>query len=205
MTGFSFIGFILLDRSAVSYLIVHTLMFGATGIFNLFWWTMLGEILEFHKNPARILGTGLFANVLGILIGELIIGAVAPGNGQTYSSLLALALVCLTLVMLPPLYSLLIALLKNHEYLTVFYKMPQHEQARLINEYAATVKLTSRETEIASLLIKGRTYRMVASELHVSENTVRFHVKNIYSKYAVRNRVELVNAMMSEEDISGRR
>ncbi len=42
MTGFSFIAFIALDRSAASYLVVDTLMQGAFGIFNLFWWSILG-------------------------------------------------------------------------------------------------------------------------------------------------------------------
>lgn len=203
MTGFSFIGFMLLDRSTLSYLIVHTLMFSAVGIFNLFWWTMLSEMLEFHKNPARILGAGLFANVLGILIGELIISSISLGNAHNYLSLLALSLVFFTLIMLPLLYSPLTALLKNHEYLTTFSEMPQHEQTRLIHKYASVEKLTIREAEIALLLIKGKTYRMIASELHISENTVRFHVKNIYSKYVVRNRVELINAIMSEKTNSG--
>jgi DNA-binding NarL/FixJ family response regulator len=89
-------------------------------------------------------------------------------------------------------------LLKTHEYLTAFSGIPQQQQNHLINESAVAGKLTIRETEIASLLIKGRTYRMVASELHISENTVRFHVKSIYSKYAVRNRAELINAMVAE-------
>jgi len=196
MTGFSFIGFMLLDRSAPSYIFVHTLMFGAVGIFNLFWWTMLGEMLEFHWNPARIMGTGLFANVLGILLGELIAGVLE--SGRDYPSLLALAIVCVTLVMLPPLYARLTALLKTHEYLTEFSEKPLQERNRLISEAAVAGKLTARETEIASLLIQGRTYRMIALDLHISENTVRFHIKNIYSKYAVRNRAEFINAIMSE-------
>lgn len=195
MTGFSFIGFMLLDRSALSYLFVHTLMFGAVSIFNLFWWTMLGEMLEFYRNPARIMGTGLFANVLGILLGELIAGALE--SRQDYPSLLAFAIVCVTLVMLPPLYSRLAALLITHEYLTALSEIPRQEHNRLIIEATVAGKLTARETEIASLLIQGRTYRIVAADLHISENTVRFHIKNIYSKYAVRNRAELINAIMS--------
>ena len=137
--------------------------------------------------------------VFQTLLGELIVGAVAINNGRNYHSLLALAIVCLTLVMLPPLYARLTALLKTHEYLTAFSGIPQWEQNRLINESAVAGKLTIREIEVASLLIKGRTYRMVASELHISENTVRSHVKSIYSKYAVRNRAELINAMMAEK------
>lgn len=56
--------------------------------------------------------------------------------------------------------------------------------------------LTRREREIAALLIKGKTYRTIANELHVSENTVKTHVKNIYSKTGVNNRAELINLLL---------
>ncbi|HOG48554.1 MAG TPA: LuxR family transcriptional regulator, partial [Anaerolineae bacterium] len=53
MIGFSFIAFMILDRSAASYLLVNTLMLGACGVYDLFWWSILGEMLELGKNPAR--------------------------------------------------------------------------------------------------------------------------------------------------------
>lgn len=37
MIGFSFIAFMLLDRSAGSYVLVNTLMLGACGVYDLFW------------------------------------------------------------------------------------------------------------------------------------------------------------------------
>ncbi len=58
MIGFSFISFMALDRSAPSYLVVSTLMLGACGVYDLFWWSILGEMLDFHKNPARYLESG---------------------------------------------------------------------------------------------------------------------------------------------------
>lgn len=38
MIGLSFIGFMILDRGAASYLLINTLMLGAFGIYDLFWW-----------------------------------------------------------------------------------------------------------------------------------------------------------------------
>ena len=197
MTGFSFIAYIVLDRSALSYLTVDTLMQGAFGIFNLFWWSILGEMLSFHKNAARILGIGLSANVLGILLGELIGSAVSFGNGQNLNSLLlALSVVCVTLVMLPPLHSYLTVLLKNHTCLTVLREMPQLEQTQLIGNFGSEKRLSERECEIASLLFKGKTYRAIAAELCISENTVKTHAKNIYAKVGVHNRTELMNSLL---------
>ena len=42
MIGLAFLAFMSLDRSVVSYLIVDTLMLGACGVYDLFWWSILG-------------------------------------------------------------------------------------------------------------------------------------------------------------------
>lgn len=197
MIGFSFIAFLSLDRSSASYLVVNTLMMGACGVYDLFWWSILGEMLELDKNPAKIMGIGLSANVLGVLLGGLIGNASTTINGQNQNpTLLALGVVCITLVLLPPLHKRLTTLLKNHVYLTSIIEMPVQEQTRLIRESNLTEKLTEREGKIAALLIKGKTYRMIAGELNVSENTIKTHVKNIYSKAGVQSRTELMNLLL---------
>ncbi len=195
MIGLSFIAFLALGRSWADYLVVNTLMLGACGVYDLFWWSILGEMLELDKNPAKIMGVGLSANVLGVLLGGLIGNGVASGQSHN-PTLLALGVVCVTLIMLPPLHTRLTSLLKNHIYLTTITEMPAQEQTRLICEFSITEKLTEREGEIAALLIKGKTYRMIASELHVSENTVKTHVENIYSKAGVQSRTELMNLFL---------
>lgn len=197
MIGLSFIAFLALGRSWTDYLIVNTLMLGACGVYDLFWWSILGEMLELHKNPAKIMGVGLAANVLGVLLGGLIGNTISNARGQSHSpTLLALGVVCVTLILLPPLHTRLSALLKNHIFLTTMNEMPMLEQTRLISAFGIAEKLTEREGEIAALLIKGNTYRMIAGELHVSENTVKTHVKNIYSKAGVQSRTELINLLL---------
>lgn len=42
--------------------------------------------------------------------------------------------------------------------------------------------LTERETEIFRFLLQAYTYQEIAQTLQISLNTVKFHVKNIYSK-----------------------
>ena len=197
MIGFSFIAFLLLGRTWVDYLVVNTLMLGACGVYDLFWWSILGEILELDKNPAKIMGMGLSANVFGILVGGLTGHAIAYASNQSYNpTMLALGVVCVTLILLPPLHTRLTTLLKNHAYLTTITEMPSQEQTQLICGFSMAEKLTQRESEIAALLIKGKTYRMIAGELNVSENTVKTHVKNIYSKAGVQSRTELMNLVL---------
>jgi DNA-binding CsgD family transcriptional regulator len=195
MIGFSFIFFTLLDRSAASYFVVNTLMLGACGVFDLFWWSILGEMLDYDRNPAQVLGMGLSSNVFGVLIGGLIGNVIGDGPG---SSLLALSVVCITLVLLPPLHRHLTNVLKDHAYLTTFSEMPDEESGRTVKEFFRNGPLSAREREIAELLLKGKTYKAIADELYVSQNTVKTHVKNIYYKYEVQSRSELVTLMLDQ-------
>jgi two-component system NarL family response regulator len=52
--------------------------------------------------------------------------------------------------------------------------------------------LSERETEVLKLLAAGKANRDIASELSVSENTIKFHIKNILQKLSVANRIEAV-------------
>lgn len=204
MIGFSFIGFMGLGRSAASYLVVNTLMLGACGVYDLFWWSILGEMLDFSKNPAKVLGIGISANVLGVLLGGLIGNAISSIEMPAFNpTLLALTVACVTLVMLHPLHRRLTVLLKNHAYLTMISEMPSQDQVRLIHHFSIAENLTERESEIAALLLKGKTYKRIAMELYVSENTVKTHVRNIYSKAGVQSRAELMIVLLDKTPPSG--
>lgn len=50
--------------------------------------------------------------------------------------------------------------------------------------------LSPREREVLSYVARGLTNPEIAGELTVSENTVRFHLKNIFEKLHVNNRTE---------------
>jgi DNA-binding NarL/FixJ family response regulator len=59
----------------------------------------------------------------------------------------------------------------------------------------ALSSLSERENEILSLLAKGQTVKEVSSEVSLSTHTVTKHLKNIYTKLHVTNRVEAINKM----------
>lgn len=201
MIGLSFIGFMSLGRGATSYLTVNTMMLGACGVYDLFWWSILGEMLEFHQNPAKVLGIGLSANVLGVLLGGLIGKAITSANIRVSDpTLLALVVVCVTLVLLPPLHKHLSSLLKGHAYLSEFSELSAQEQTNQIDRSDRFGNLSERESQVASLLLQGKTYRTIAGELTISENTVKYYVKSIYSKFGIQSRAELINIILKKED-----
>ena len=45
--------------------------------------------------------------------------------------------------------------------------------------------LTEREKEVLTQLVKGFSYKMIAGNCHISVDTVRGHIRNIYSKLHV--------------------
>ena len=55
--------------------------------------------------------------------------------------------------------------------------------------------LTSRESEVVDLLLKGNTIAAIANKLLISENTVRGHMERIYHKLNVHSRQELVDLL----------
>jgi hypothetical protein len=131
----AFISFMLLGRKTSDYLIVDTLMLGACGIFDLFWWSILGEMLDFSDNPTQTFGIGLSANVFGVLCGGILGMAVTSiGLPDAEIAVIALTVVCVTLIMLPPLNHQLVLLLKNHTYLAAYDNMSQAQQTD-ISEY----------------------------------------------------------------------
>jgi len=63
--------------------------------------------------------------------------------------------------------------------------------SRRTNEKSAESSLlSSREIEVLELAARGLTNPEIASKLSLSENTVRFHMKNIFEKLQVTNRTE---------------
>ncbi len=54
-------------------------------------------------------------------------------------------------------------------------------------------ELTGRELEVLTLVGEGKTSRQIATELYISENTVRNHVRNILDKLGMKSRFEAVN------------
>lgn len=52
--------------------------------------------------------------------------------------------------------------------------------------------LTCREQQVADALVKGLSYKQIAFELDIALETVRHHIKNIYAKYGVHSKTQLI-------------
>lgn len=64
---------------------------------------------------------------------------------------------------------------------------------------AKDYQLTNREKEILQLLSNGNSFKLIASELTISLDTVRTHIKHIYDKLHVRSQIEAVSKAITEK------
>jgi DNA-binding CsgD family transcriptional regulator len=196
----AFLCFMLLGRDALDYILVDTLMLGACGIFDLFWWSIIGEMLDYARNPVKIFGIGLAANVFGVLLGDVVgVGVTSADLPGAEVTVIALTVVCVTLVILPPLNRQLVMLLKNHAYLVAYSGMTGKQQSAIIKKTKLLDPLTEREGEVLKLILTGKSNREIADELYISENTVKTHARNIYSKYDVGSRAELISTLLKNQ------
>jgi DNA-binding CsgD family transcriptional regulator len=51
--------------------------------------------------------------------------------------------------------------------------------------------LTAREKQVARLVASGYRYREVARRLHISEHTLKNHLRHIFDKLDIRSRLQL--------------
>ena len=60
------------------------------------------------------------------------------------------------------------------------------------NSVHSQLKLTRREEEVLSGLMKSLANKEIAANLNLSERTIKFHVSSLLAKFRVRGRMELV-------------
>jgi len=68
----------------------------------------------------------------------------------------------------------------------------QHVDARTLQHL---YRLTPAQADIAAALFEGLAVEQVIERLHISENTVRTHLKGVFKKCAVRSQAELLRLL----------
>lgn len=65
-------------------------------------------------------------------------------------------------------------------------------KTNLATQVDVNYNLTDKEKEILQNLVKGKSYKMIAEEMSISTETVKTHMKNIYTKLHVNSNTEAV-------------
>ena len=67
------------------------------------------------------------------------------------------------------------------------------KHARTFQQIPIDFSLSSQEEKVAELMIDNKSNKEIASELFISLNTIKTHIRNIYAKLEVSNRAEFVD------------
>jgi DNA-binding CsgD family transcriptional regulator len=71
------------------------------------------------------------------------------------------------------------------------------EKEKLESTLQASFHLSKREVDIAYCIVSDMSYDDIAEKLYISKLTVRTHVKNIYRKLQIKNKIELYRFIQS--------
>lgn len=74
---------------------------------------------------------------------------------------------------------------------------PDESGGKLETDFAKTWGLTARETEIARLIVEGKSNGEIAERLFISTKTVESHLSNIFRKMDVSSRVQIVSRILT--------
>ncbi|MEP6675992.1 MAG: response regulator transcription factor [Ferruginibacter sp.] len=64
---------------------------------------------------------------------------------------------------------------------------------------AKDYSLTAQEKKVLQQLVEGKSYKLIASELFVATDTIKTHIKNIYSKLHVHSGTEAVSKALRDK------
>jgi|GEM_PF-4982162 len=86
--------------------------------------------------------------------------------------------------------------LKDPQYKAAFYNTLMKINAQRNNKPVKDVNISTRETEIAELLLKGFKYHQIADQLCICMDTVFTHIRHLYKKMNVCSRTEMASRIL---------
>ena len=131
-----------------------------------------------NRNVIRLVPLGLLFGRIGDSIGSLL-GSTVSSRPVLLVSVIAI-LFGLCIFLLFYLYQ-------------IIYMPPAATRQDRLHAFAAEHGLSARETQIMDMVLNGNTNKEIAEHLIISENTVKFHMRNLLKKTSCANRAALIS------------
>jgi DNA-binding CsgD family transcriptional regulator len=200
LLGLGFISFVGNKNYFVNYFLTTALIFSALAFLDVFLWTILGTISEVCQKPFKIFGLGLAINLLALYSGGMIARQFSA-RFEHYlflMSMVALAAMYLVILIIPLLNRLFLDSIKKKLTVPVAQTAPTQAPSRELETIIPEMNLlTPKESEIIQYIIEGCSNKEIAAQLHISENTLKVHVKNITRKFGVSGKYELLSFILN--------
>jgi DNA-binding CsgD family transcriptional regulator len=200
LLGLGFIAFMAIKNHTVGYFTSTALIFAALAFLDVFLWTILGTISEVCGQPFRVFGLGLALNLLALYSGG-VIARLFSAQFENYlflMSIIALAAMYLVILIIPLLNELFVSAITkklNNAQITIpSSKLPGLNLDTVLPKMKL---LTPKESEIIQFIIAGQSNKEIATQLFISENTLKVHLKNITRKFEVSGKYELLSLILN--------
>jgi len=219
-------GFILFPLCFKEYdLIPFTLFQSGFAFFDIFVWLLFTEIAK-QKKPFRVFAVGYFLVTFSILLGEIFFTHIIsffPEADQLDTISLSAALIMFLAALAfnekrtsnslsnstsgsaENSISLEVPPIIDESSLSPDKTLPdspfsntKEQSEPSLEDFLAPYNLTSREVEIVTLLLQGRNNPYIRESLNISPNTLKTHLRNIFRKFSISNRQELLSLFNKE-------
>ena len=83
---------------------------------------------------------------------------------------------------------------------SLYMQIPKNDESEesILEKFEKQFQFSPREMEVFRLVLDGRSNTEIADKLYISDNTVKFHIKNLLKKTSCSNRAELVTLFRSK-------
>ena len=183
--GFMTVGLL---RGPLQFVATQTLLVGGYAFLDVFTWVIPADASKGRKIPllySAVLGANILAILAGVLLGEKM-GRLAEGSEILTVSLAGIfSFVSLAFI------------IRLRETLQPIPPAVSNLTPESLEAIVRILGLTPRESEVVELLIAGAGTREICDKLVIASDTLKSHLRNIYRKAGVRNRLEFTMAAMN--------
>ncbi len=163
--------------------IFWALSYFAFGFYSLFRMILFTDLAE-KEGLLFLSGFGLMIGKIGDAAGESLCLTLSPTALIFLTALFTIAAVFLFFRLYHPMY--------------VPKKVRQLSEQEQFYQFSLSHDLSSRERDMLRLVLEEKTNAEIAEACSISENTVKFHIRNLLQKTGCRNRKDLMAVYMDQ-------
>ena len=171
---------------------VALLMEGSYGIIDLFVFTYLAVWAALYSTLSETTISRGLALYTGVVALGYVASPLLAADASPLSSLPVLTTVAVTLL----IGNVALLVLRRHRQARMESMRDDEQDGSAELFPRETVEnITPRETEVLELILRGFSNAEITAELGISINTLKTHIRNLYSKAGVSSRAELILKM----------
>lgn len=172
---------LLLRSDVVSSTILWVTAYVFFGFFAVYRVILFSDLAGKYPDYLYLAGFGLLWGRAGDVLGGF--AGMCLKNQEVLLVLLVAVLFFFTVIIFFSLY---------HKTYYSALTAPEKSQEMTLQDFANRFQFSVRETDVFKLIMEGRSNGEIAADLYISENTVKFHIKNLLKKTQCTNRSELM-------------